>query len=130
MVEPTIKKDTFSDYVFTVWRKKYLILGVTFVLIVIGIVIPSIKGLVRDRYEIKSDLFINQPPPISGLDYDMLQTPAISFEPLLTSDELIMDVLNRYIEKYPDRKTKLEFFNKRFKVKTKIAEDTSIRRRY
>ncbi|MCD6386029.1 hypothetical protein J7M23_09675 [Candidatus Sumerlaeota bacterium] len=122
--------DTFAEYVLTIWQKKYLILGVTFLLILISIVVLSIKGLVSERYEVHSAIYINQPPQLTGMNYYQMMTPAMSFEPLLTSDDLIQEVKRQYEEKFKIREIKFELFKKRFKVKTEIAEDTGVRRRY
>lgn len=130
MADMSNSSDTFAEYVLTIWRKKYLILSVTFLLVILSIVIPSIKGLISERYEVHSAIYINPPPQLTGMDYSQIMTPAMSFEPLLTSDALIKEVKRQFEEKFNVRVPKFELFKKRFKVETEIAEDTGIRRRY
>ncbi len=130
MTDNSYQRDTFSEYVLTVWKKKSLILGFTLLLVIISIVLPGIETLISEKYEVTAEIYVGQAPPISGMDYDILQTPAITFETLLVSDELINEVMQRYMKEFPSKRTKLEFFNKRFDVTTVIAEDTSVRRRY
>ncbi|MCX7766387.1 MAG: hypothetical protein N2246_06760 [Candidatus Sumerlaeia bacterium] len=123
------RRDAFGEYVYYLWKKRYIIIlaGIGFALITY--VVFSIKGLFYEKYEVNAALLINQPPPIQGLEYEDFQTPAISFERLLLSDELINKVLDEFARKY-NRRIKLEFFKKRFETKTEVAEDTSVRRRY
>jgi uncharacterized protein involved in exopolysaccharide biosynthesis len=122
--------DAFSEYVFVIWRRKYLILGVTFLFIILTVGVITMTNILGDKYEVNAALYINQIPPIKSADFDMLQTPAFSFEPLIKSDDLLFQVMTKYEEKYPDRANKFELFKKRFKVKTETVEDTSIRRRF
>ena len=130
MSDVSYERDNFSEYVLAIWKKKYLILGLSLLLAIISIILTSIEGLIREKFEVHASLYLNQPPPISGTEYNVLQTPAISFETLLVNDDLIRDVLEAYIKQYPGTRTKLELFKKRFKVTTEIAEDTNIRRKY
>ncbi len=130
MNEDEKKRDAFSDYVYTLWRKKYIILAVTLLLGVVAVALLSIKGIVSERYEVEAAVYVGKLPPFMNIESYELQTPAISFEPLFQSTEVVHAVLRAFRQKYPDRAIPLEFFKRRFEVVTKITEDTGIRRRY
>jgi capsular polysaccharide biosynthesis protein len=124
---PMDRDDTrFASYVLHLWRRRYVILGATVLFMAIAAV--YVQFIANPVYIASAQILVKQKTSLT--DTDLAPFSPITFEAVVQNDELLKEVMNTFQARHNIHGMQLERFRKTIKLKTLVAEDTSVRRVY
>ncbi len=128
MMKETHEEYVFASYILHLWRKRFLIALGT--IICMALMAIYVQFVAKERFRSSAQIMIKEPREVTNAERTPLT--ALSYEFLLSNDDLIRQVMTDYAKaiKKPLTKFRLEQFKKAFEVTTEVEQDTTVRKEY